>query len=390
MIKLLLVTCRNIDKNGGENALIMGRHIALFKVFGITTDILFYHKATKTLSNVDYPGVTFLNCPLEELYRKMNELLSQEIYKGVVVSGFYDRKFNEFIELWKKKKDIKYIVDIHATIREIYEYCIPDLYHIVGTRYLYLKKKKLFLDTMCIADYAFVVSDEEIKEVQSYRKNLNIKYIKIVCGCYYPFDCEKYLNNRKKYREQFGILEDELVFVYSGNKAGWQKYEETVRLFEQITVIDNKCKFAFYMDLNEQDKAELISRLGEDKVSIRWVSPDRMKEEITAYDAGALIRDNKWTNRVAFPNKFSDYIAGGLNLIMSEAVVEPYKIALEYGLELFDINNLEKSISALRLNRTQGLQSYISKCQRIINDALLYDVQVRTRGYRLYEDLNRK
>lgn len=385
-MKLLLVTSRKIDQKGGENALIMGRHLALYHQFGIETDIVFFQKDNNNKSN-PYQGIHFLEGKKDKIYQRLDELLASDEYSGVVCSGFYSKKFNDFIMSQKKKHSLIYIIDIHATIREIYEYCIPDLFHIVGTRYLYIKKKYNFIDTLKKADYAFVVSDEEITEVKRYYPKSTIKFVKIRCGCYLQMNLPQYFADRSAARRKFGFEDDTLAFVYSGSKDRWQKYEETVSLFEKIQKTGHKCKFALYMNLTDSEVKELEKKLGSKNVIVRWVNPEQMKKELTAFDCGVILRDNTWTNRVAFPNKFSDYIAGGLNMVLSSALVDPFKLAQEYEIPLFDPDDIENSIQILHETRTNGLTNYIKICQKMIDEKLLYDMQVKKEAKNLYEEL---
>lgn len=375
-MRLLMVTSRNIDKNGGESALIMGRHIALYQKYGIKTDIVFFHKNTeKSYSNI-YPGITFIPCNTSSIYNKIGELMETGEYQGIVSSGFYDKSFTDFIYKERKVVNFLYIVDIHATIKEMYEYCIPDLYHILGTRYLYIMKKIRFVETLKAADYAFVVSDEEIVEVNKFIPRNNIKFLKVRCGCYETVNINAYFVERKKQRELLKMDDNTLSFVYSGSKDRWQKYEETKRIFKRIQNMGIKCKFAFYMNLDDLSKQEIYDYLGRNNVLIRWVTPEQMKSELMAFDVGMLLRDNKWTNRVAFPNKYSDYIGGGLHLCISEAIVEPYKIAKDYNLRLLDMENLEKSVKEIRYDRRTQLQEYILLCKKIVDNELIYGTQV--------------
>ena len=385
-MKLLFVTCRKIDQKGGENALIIGRHLALYNQFGIETDIIFFHKDSDN-ENCLYPGIRFLKEKKDTIYQRITELLASNEYSGVVCSGFYSKKFNDFVLEQKKRYNLIYISDIHATIKEIYEYCIPDLYHIIGTRYLYAQKRYNFIDTIKKSDYAFVVSDEEIAEINRYCPKNKIKFIRIRCGCYSQMDMEQYFADRRKQRKAFGFDEDTLAFVYSGSRDRWQKYEETVSLFEKIQKTGQKCKFALYMELANDEKNKLEKKLGGGNVIVRWVNPEQMKKELTAFDCGVILRDNKWTNRVAFPNKFSDYIAGGLNMVLSTALIDPYKLAQEYSLQLFDPDNIDESIEALRATRKHNLVNYIEICKNMIEKELLYDTQVKNEAKNLYEKL---
>lgn len=386
-MKLLMITSRNIDKNGGENALIIGRHTSLFKEYGIETDVIFFHKDTTKEYGSNYSGIKFISCTEENKYTKIKQLISTGQYQGIVSSGFYDNEFVKFVRLMKERYNLAYILDIHATIKEIYEYCIPDLYHIIGTRYLYLLKRRRLIKTLKIIDYAFVVSETEIEETNRYYKNNNIKYLLVRCGCYDTLNVEVYYKTREEYRKHLEIDNDALAFVYSGSKDRWQKFEETLKTFKMIKETGIKCKFAFYMNLSEEDKHNINEELGKENVTIRWVAPEQMKKELMAYDVGMLLRDSNWTNKVAFPNKYSDYIASGLHLCVSKALTDPYKIALNYKLKLVDLTNIEKSLEEIQYERKNELDNYLQMCKKIIDNELLYDIQVKNNCKSLYQCL---
>ena len=108
-----------------------------------------------------------------------------------------------------------------------------------------------------------------------------------------------------------------------------------------------------------------------------------MKKELTAYDVGVMLRDYKWTNRVAFPNKFSDYIASGLNLVLSKAVVDPYKIAREYNIRLFDPTDIRNEILKIQEIRQKKIFDYIKTCQKLVDEELLYSKQVKKNSLEL-------
>ena len=56
------------------------------------------------------------------------------------------------------------------------------------------------------------------------------------------------------------------------------------------------------------------------------VSHNQIFEYLSACDVGMLIRDDNFTNRVAFPNKFSDYINAGLSIVISPSLREPTRL----------------------------------------------------------------
>lgn len=387
-MKLLMITSRNIDKKGGENALIVGRHMGFFHEYGIETDVLFYHKDNELNSQLG-DGIHLLPSRRCELQKQIEDLIASKQYQGVVTSGFYDVAFNQFLSHLKEVYSFVIIVDIHATIREIYEYCIPDLYHYVGTRYLYLKKRFAFSKTLKIADFAFVVTDESIDETNSYCRRKKPQYIKVRCGCNERLDVLEYEQGRKALRDELNISDDTTAFVYSGSKSGWQKFEETVDLFEKIAQNNEDCAFAFYMDLSQEDKEMLYRRLGKDRVVVRWVKPEQMLRELAGYDIGMLLRDKLWTNKVAFPNKFSDYIHSGLALVMTDAICEPYRLANLYNIRILKNADLLKDGFCKDFIKERNLErvAYLDRCKTLIEKELLYGTQVREQGKKLYDVL---
>lgn len=378
MVSILLITSRNIDHDGGEKALIIGRHKALYEVFGIKTSIIFFHKDTNDKTESGCEGICFLKSSRAGVRKVVELKLSSGNYSMVVLSGTYDRQLVQYLKAVKKNTGIKIIIDIHATIREMYEYCIPDFYHQVGTRYLFIKKKHRFVNALNIANYAFVVSDELIEETNSFMGKNTIQFLKVRCGCNTTIDSDTFLANRTVIRNKMGYSDDNIAFVYSGSKDRWQKFDETLNLFQRLAKQDKRYRFAFYMNIDEESKLMIRNKLGAEKVTIRWVPANIMQEELVGYDLGVMLRDNKWTNRVAFPNKFSDYIHAGLGMLLSPVNCEPRRLAEQYKLSLFSVEELLNSNAYSQLiSKRHDMGAYISLCNSIISKELLYSMQVQ-------------
>ena len=167
MNRILLLTSRNIDKNGGERALIFGRHSALYHIMGIETDIAFFHKDTPAITCDAQSGLHFLKCSKQNLFLDIDRIIFEGSYNCVVLSGQYNRVLINYINSLKPKYNYKLILDIHATIREIYEYCKRDFKHMLGTRVLYLRDKRNFKFALDSADGAFIVSNVELEEISA-------------------------------------------------------------------------------------------------------------------------------------------------------------------------------------------------------------------------------
>ena len=100
-MKLLMITSRNIDQKGGENALIVGRHSLLYREFGVETDIIFYHKDSELTDSLG-DGMRFIPSKANGIFDTVSHLICTDAYQGIVISGFYNLKFNK--HLWELKK----------------------------------------------------------------------------------------------------------------------------------------------------------------------------------------------------------------------------------------------------------------------------------------------
>lgn len=376
-MKLLLITSRDIDRKGGESALIMGRHAALYREFGIETDVVFLHKDTAAGCS-DREGIRFLPGAAERVYELVTALLTSGAYRGAVLSGLNDGKLAAILQDSRKKHGVAVIIDVHGSLREVYEYCSPDPVHFWGCRFLYAVDRHRFARIMRSADFAFVVSDESVAEVNQMIGKNSIRYLKVRCGCEDGIDVDRYFSDRAEVRRKLGIQDDEIAFVYSGSKDPWQKFNDTVALFERISKTCEACRFFFYMDLDRETKESLAKRLGSGRVAVRWVPVGEMRRELAGLDVGVMLRDDTWTNRVAFPNKFSDYVHGGLGIVMSDVVREPYRIAQENSLRLIPESEILKpSFYAPYIEqRRNQLAEYVRRCGDVVEKELLYGTQV--------------
>ncbi|MEJ8801528.1 glycosyltransferase [Pontibacter sp. H249] len=112
---------------------------------------------------------------------------------------------------------------------------------------------------------------------------------------------------------------DEIRFVYSGSTLKWQKFEETINLYLQISKKLNKTKLTlFTKDTTKAD--EYIKKINIPNVDVKYLSHNDLLLELRNHDFGFLIRDNVMLNNVASPVKFAEYLACGLIPIVSPGV----------------------------------------------------------------------
>jgi hypothetical protein len=116
-------------------------------------------------------------------------------------------------------------------------------------------------------------------------------------------------------REELGYLANDVVFIYAGSTAGWQSFEILASFLTEALKksSNNKVIFLSKEDVNNLSlKAEYPNQ-----ISIKWVKPDEVQDYLNISDYGLLLREQTITNQVAAPTKFAEYLASGLDVIIS-------------------------------------------------------------------------
>lgn len=136
-------------------------------------------------------------------------------------------------------------------------------------------------------------------------------------------------------RELIGINNNDVLFVYSGSVAGWQSFDLLYRFIKPILKhnLNYKVLFLSTMDSNIN---KLIDEFKE-QIICKVVSPDLVPQYLLGADYGLLIREETTTNLVASPVKFAEYLACGLNVIISDKLGDYSKFVLDNNCgELFE------------------------------------------------------
>lgn len=117
-------------------------------------------------------------------------------------------------------------------------------------------------------------------------------------------------------RKKLGYLPTDIVFIYSGSVSGWQSFTLLEHFAVPLLRKDANVKFLF---LSGRDKnIKNIQDRFPNQVIVRKCSPQDVPEQLLAGDYGLLIREESITNKVASPVKFAEYLACGLQVIVSE------------------------------------------------------------------------
>jgi glycosyltransferase involved in cell wall biosynthesis len=133
---------------------------------------------------------------------------------------------------------------------------------------------------------------------------------------------------RQLYREKLRIA-DRTVLTYSGGVAPWQRIEDTINLF--IKLEENAVDL--FMLFLTQEPARLKKMVGgkihPNDFTILQVPHREVPGYLSAADVGVLLREDRLTNHVAAPIKFSEYMCCGLPCILSKNIGDTAQVIRE-------------------------------------------------------------
>lgn len=221
------------------------------------------------------------------------------------------------------------------------------------TYYTYANWKKLimkgvysWLENFVLrkSDFNFFVSNEM---VQHYKRKYNYKKNNyFVMPCFNQPLLENAFTNEKYAKP---------TFVYTGNLAKWQCFEQMVALYKKIKEKLPLATLTIYTK-EKEDAISILHKYGVD-ADITYVPYQQLAEEIKQYKYGFILRENNVVNNVATPTKMNSYLASGIIPIYTD-VVGAYKenlSHLKYSVPL-DVNNLGiEKLMSLENTEIKGL-----------------------------------
>lgn len=119
-------------------------------------------------------------------------------------------------------------------------------------------------------------------------------------------------------RREFGFLPEDIIFVYAGSSAKWQSFDMfDTFLFHWFKQHPN----AKLLLLSRSDASEMKTvQAHPERVFQKWLPYDEVIAHLQISDYGILIREKSITNEVAAPTKFAEYLASGLQVLISPYV----------------------------------------------------------------------
>ena len=111
-------------------------------------------------------------------------------------------------------------------------------------------------------------------------------------------------------------MPDDTVFVYSGSVAGWQSFNLLSSFIEPLLKKSTLNKIVFFSPADV--KIEQLQKTFPGQVFRKHLNSNEVADNLLVGDYGLLIRENSVTNKVASPLKYAEYLASGLNVIISK------------------------------------------------------------------------
>ncbi len=215
------------------------------------------------------------------------------------------------------------------------------------------------LEKQCVlqSDYRIAVSNSLVSYWQTQFNYNGSQHSVIPCTLNSLF--ESVTINQEIISEKRSLLRfetNDVIFVYSGSLAGWQSINVMVNFIKTILLQSKQHKILF---LSEQDVIiQQLQTKFPNQVQCKKVMPNEVPHYLLACDYGLLIREKSITNKVASPVKFAEYLACGLDVIISE--------------ELGDYSEFVKQNNCGFVYNEIGQVQPISLQKKIINQQLTY------------------
>lgn len=124
----------------------------------------------------------------------------------------------------------------------------------------------------------------------------------------------------EKYRADFGVGEDEVVFAYTGSLDYWQNVPEILRAFESYFAAGGAGRLLVVTKALDaaNDLIGTHCPTAKGRVICLSSAPADVHKYLQMADVGLLIRDNLALNISASPTKYGEYFNSGLHVIITD------------------------------------------------------------------------
>ncbi len=184
--------------------------------------------------------------------------------------------------------------------------------------------------------FTLYFSEMNIYVSESMKRYFEKKY-KISSKSFFIMPCfNKELNMRLVDESKYNIPS----FVYAGSMAKWQCIEEMICLYSEIEKeIPNSSLIILTKEIDVAEK--LINQYNLKNYQIKYVSLEKLDEELRKYKYGFLLRNNHIVNNVATPTKMNSYLAAGIIPIYTDAI-DDFCVNFDHVRKFLRLKDIEK------------------------------------------------
>lgn len=395
---VILLGHRNLFE-GGERNLILERARALWRYAAISTRVLAFggSRVCQAVLTEREEGLEIEARRLEGIFDipRKRRWLKQELrditcgcrVRGVILSGLFVTPLASALRSELEGRPL--FLDMHGALEELREYPLSLGPGRVGKAASRAAGSLLFhwahwhvRRALDVADAALVVSRPMalyLEEQFQARRS-----IVIPCGLSLPApEFPELMSARARQRQEWGVSDNEPVFCFAGGLSGWQCCLEGLRA--AAAVIREIGSGAVAMATPDPDGARELAHqagIGDRLVSAERVRDDRLIQWLAGGDVGLLLRRSDMTNRVAFPNKFAQYLAAGMLVLSSPGLAAVAEIIEQRHLGVLAAPDEEEGIvvpaicSALS-ERARNMYEYIARAHHACREETDMSMHVR-------------
>lgn len=170
-------------------------------------------------------------------------------------------------------------------------------------------------------------------------------------------------------RQSLGFEKSNKVICYLGGLSKWQRIDDIVALFNQIYCLDDNFRFLFVVReqnlLNEKLREAKLNPMSYHVTSCK---SSEVEGVLNLADAGIIMRHDIIVNNVASPLKFSEYLASGLPVILTDNIgdmsglIDHDKVGCVLEESFRDASNVIEYVNALDKEQIQeSCRAFVKK-----------------------------
>ncbi|MTH17510.1 hypothetical protein [Flavobacterium sp. LC2016-01] len=171
------------------------------------------------------------------------------------------------------------------------------------------------------------------------------------------------------FKSEIGILENNIVFIYSGNIQKWQNFDMVIDSINKL----NNVNYKFIILTNEINAVNkiILDRCNESKrkqILVFSVSPKELSKYYSISHYGYILRDDHILNRVAMPTKLIEYLYFGIVPIVKLIDIGDFN---KFGYEYIFISDVSNDLCPVKSGKNTAIAEGLLKENYNIKELIL-------------------